>query len=191
MWLSVVGLLSVPLAAHGAVSLVEFQPSTPIVASEVNENFASINASLDGPLVFGDQPIDTPAVGLQAAPFTNAIVGLTTTGGRVHVWLVPRFDPDPAGTESGFAILGAGDTAAAGIIYLERSADGGETWEQRGNIIVSGSGPASYFSPSDVSFMDEAPAGDWTYRLSGRISGPAESLQLLYVELVARELASG
>lgn len=47
MWLGAVGLCSVPLIGWAAVSLTEFQAGTPIVAADVNENFAALAAAVN------------------------------------------------------------------------------------------------------------------------------------------------
>jgi len=167
------GLSLLPLSVWAAIQLTPFERDTPIRAAEVNANFAALRAGLDGPLVLSEQPFGEQNTG-------PVVVRLATLGGRVRVELIPAVAVDPEEDPSTIFVPASCSTdsestscrSTSSRLLLERSGNDEVTWERRAavelgfNSALSGlPGHSGFFSPSAVSFVDEAPEGQWSYRI--------------------------
>jgi hypothetical protein len=181
-------IASVPIVGWTSVAITEFAAETPISAAEVNGNFSALNGAVDGTFTLGTQAIDDFIQGCDPCVINNAAVEISTSGGLVWVGLVTDPDDD-AGVEAGVRGYGGG-TAMTLLFYLERSSDGGLTWEERGVVeSVSGDSGSVQVPPSSVLFLDRAAPGDWQYRLLMRFSGSATQADFSGLRLYAREIA--
>lgn len=190
-WLGTTAFCVLPTIGFAAVELTEFRSGTPIRASEVNDNFVSLNEALDGSPVRAAQPVTMwTSSDPTAQPVMNAELDITTRGGLVEVRLLPEaggVQDEP----SRITVEGPVDQALRFGCFLERSSDGGSTWEQRGWITTQDSQAAGtvWIAPTMVAFVDDPPAGEWRYRLSAEPDGSATSVGMVNVRLFAREMA--
>lgn len=191
-WTGALGLGLLPVLGWAGVSLTEFQPGSAIVAADVNSNFSNVNAALDGPVVRAAQRVASwSSSDPSAVPVENAELAIQTSGGLVRVELLA----DAIGIAdepSRLVIEGPPDQGLRFGCFLERSSDGGATWEQRAWLSLQDSNAqgTAWLSPSIATFVDDASAGEWRYRITAEPDGAATAVAMFNVRMIARELAT-